>query len=76
MLRESPRPVIIGLLIGLTAAAAASHLLRALLFGLSTLDVTSFAGVGMFFLFIALLAAYLPARRATRVDPMVTLRYE
>jgi ABC-type lipoprotein release transport system permease subunit len=50
--------------------------LRSLLFGLGTLDPISFAGVGFLFLAIALLAAYLPARRATGVDPMAALRCE
>jgi ABC-type antimicrobial peptide transport system permease subunit len=76
ILRESTRPVLIGLLAGLVAAAVVSRVLRALLFGLSTLDGISFLGVSTFFLIIALLAAYMPARRATRVDPMVALRYE
>jgi predicted permease len=76
ILRESTRPVLIGLLAGLVAAAVASRVLRALLFGLSTLDGISFLGVSIFFLIIALLAAYMPARPATRVDPMVALRYE
>jgi putative ABC transport system permease protein len=68
--------VLIGLLVGLFAAAIASRLLRAVLFGLSTLDAISFLGISALFLMIALLAAYLPAKRATRVDPMLALRYE
>jgi predicted permease len=76
ILRESTRPVLFGLLAGFLAAAGASHLLRALLFGLSTLDAVSFFGVSTLFLLIALFAAYVPAKRATRVDPMVALRYE
>jgi hypothetical protein len=54
----------------------ASHLLRALLFGLSALDAMSFVGVSALFLLIALFAAYVPSKKATRVDPMVALRYE
>lgn len=76
ILRESTRAVLIGLLAGLFAAAVASHVLRALLFGLSTLDAISFLGVSALFLMIAILAAYLPAKRATRIDPMLALRYE
>jgi macrolide transport system ATP-binding/permease protein len=71
---ESGRPVLLGLIVGVAGAAAASRLLRSLLFGLGTLDPISFAGVGSLFLLIALLAAYLPARRAAQVDPMVALR--
>jgi predicted permease len=71
---ESGRPVLLGLIVGVAAASAASRLLRSLLFGLHTLDPISFAGVGLLFLLIALLAAYLPARRATGIDPIVALR--
>jgi putative ABC transport system permease protein len=76
ILRESTRPVLVGLMAGFLAAAGASHLLRGLLFGLSTLDPVSFLGVSALFLLIALFAACIPAKRATRVDPMVALRYE
>lgn len=54
----------------------AARWLRAILFGLSALDPLTFAGISALFLLIALLAAYTPARRATRVDPMLALRYE
>jgi putative ABC transport system permease protein len=54
----------------------ASYLLRGALHGLNTVDSVSFAGVSSLFLAIALLASYIPARRAAKVDPMVALRYE
>ena len=73
---ESGRPVIWGLLAGAAAAAGVSRLLQSLLFGLGALDPVSFLGVGLLFLLITLLAAYLPARRAAQVDPMVALRCE
>ena len=76
ILRESTRPVLAGLLVGMLLAVGASHVLRGLLFGLNTVDGISFVGVSLLFLAIALLAAYPPARRAMRVDPMVALRYE
>ena len=76
MLRESARPVIIGLITGVCLALGASYLLRGVLYGLHTIDGISFVTVSILFLAIALLAAYLPSRRATRVDPMVALRYE
>jgi predicted permease len=76
MLRGSARPVIVGLPVGICLAIWASHLLRGVLYGLSAVDGVSFAGVSALFLAIALAAAWLPSRRATRVDPMVALRYE
>jgi predicted permease len=76
ILRETTRPVIAGLAIGLIVAVFAAHLMRAILFGVGMFDPVSFIGVSVLFFLIATLAAYLPARRAARVDPMVALRYE
>ena len=76
MLRESTWPVVVGLIVGMCLALGASYLLRRVLYGLNTIDGISFIIVSILFLAIALLAAYLPSRRATRVDPMVALRYE
>ena len=76
ILRESTRPVVAGLLVGMFLAVGASHVLRGLLFGVNKVDGISFVGVSLLFLAIALLAAYPPSRRAMRVDPMVALRYE
>jgi ABC-type antimicrobial peptide transport system permease subunit len=64
------------LLVGVCLAVGASYLLRGVLYGLHTIDAISFAGTSSLFLAIALLAAYLPSRRAMRVDPMVALRCE
>lgn len=76
VLRESTRPVLLGLIVGMLLAVGASYLLRGILFGLHTVDGVSFIGVSILFLTIALLAAYPPSRRALRVDPIVALRYE
>jgi predicted permease len=76
VLHESSRPVVFGLVVGMTLAVGASFLLRGILFGLNTIDGISFAGVSLLFLLIALLASYPPSRRALRVDPIVALRYE
>jgi putative ABC transport system permease protein len=76
ILRESIRPVIAGLLVGMILAIGASSLLQGVLYGLNAVDAISFVGVSFLFLAIALLAAYPPARRAMRVDPSVALRYE
>jgi putative ABC transport system permease protein len=66
----------IGVTLGIAAAAAGSRLLEGLLFGVTPLDATAFAGVAVTFVAVAMLASYVPARRATRVDPMIALRAE
>jgi ABC-type antimicrobial peptide transport system permease subunit len=76
MLGESIRPVFAGLLLGTCFAVGASYLLRRILYGLNALDGISFAGVSALFLVVALFAAYVPSRRAMRVDPVVALRAE
>jgi predicted permease len=76
MLREVARPVLAGLVVGMIFAVGASYLLRGVLHGVSTVDSVSFAGISLLFLAIALIAAWLPSRRAMRVDPMVALRCE
>ncbi len=76
VLRETMRPVVIGIAVGLVAAAGLSRALVSLLFGLSTFDPMTFAGVAVFLMAVALVAGYVPARRATKIDPMEALRYE
>jgi putative ABC transport system permease protein len=65
-----------GLAIGLVGALLATRVLDSLLFGVSAGDPTTFAAVSAALITVLLFAAYLPARRATRVDPMVALRTE
>jgi putative ABC transport system permease protein len=66
----------VGLAIGLAGALAATRLLSSLLYGVRPTDAITFAAVSLILLAVALLASYLPARRATRVDTIVALRYE
>jgi hypothetical protein len=73
---EGFRPILFGVVIGVLASVGVSRALSATLFGLSPLDPLSFIGVSFLLIAIALLATWLPARRATEVDPMVALRYE
>jgi predicted permease len=76
LLRQSMKPMAAGMLVGITAAAVTSRLLSSLLFGISPIDPLAFLGVSAMLAAVAFLASYIPARRATGVDPMVALRYE
>ncbi|HYL74972.1 MAG TPA: ABC transporter permease, partial [Bryobacteraceae bacterium] len=76
VLRQAMRPVIVGAVIGIAGCAAVSRVLSRMLLGISPHDPVAFLGVPVFLLAVALLASYIPARRATKVDPMVALRYE
>jgi putative ABC transport system permease protein len=74
VLAESGRLVIAGAALGLAGAAAMARLLSSLLYGVSAIDVPTFAAAGLGLSAAAILACYVPARRASRVDPVVTLR--
>jgi predicted permease len=76
ILRQTMRPVLAGALVGLLCTAAVSRLLSSVLFGVSPYDPVAFVGVSIFLLVVAAMAAYLPARSAARVDPLIALRYE
>jgi predicted permease len=76
LLRQALRPVVIGALVGVIACAAVSQILSRVLYGMGSHDPIAFIGVPVFLMGVAFLASYIPARRATRVDPVVALRYE
>ena len=73
---QGMKHVVVGLVLGLLAALALSRLMTSLLFGVKPNDAATFIVVSLCLIVSALLACYLPARRATKVDPLVALRYE
>jgi putative ABC transport system permease protein len=76
IIRQSMTPVVIGVAIGLAASLALAHLMSSLLFSLSATDPVTFLVITLLLAGVGLLACYLPARRAAKVDPMVALKYE
>ncbi len=76
ILKQAGRMAAIGLGIGVVGALLAARVLQSLLFGVRSHDATTFLSIGGLLAAVALLASFLPALRATRVDPMVALRYE
>jgi putative ABC transport system permease protein len=76
VLREGVRLALFGISIGLVAALAFAQLMRALLFGVNPADPAILGGVALFLCVVALAACFIPAHRATRVDPIIALRYE
>jgi ABC-type antimicrobial peptide transport system permease subunit len=74
MLRRGMTPVLAGLAIGIPLALLAARLLRSLLYEVSASDPITFVGVAALLAAVALIASWIPARRAARVDPAVTLR--
>jgi predicted permease len=76
ILRQGAKMALAGVAIGIGAALGLTPLMRSLLFGVTAQDPRTFAAVASLLILVALLACYIPARRATRIDPLVALRYE
>ena len=74
VLNQGMRLALFGVGIGLIAALAVTRLLRTMLFGVSATDPITYVGISLLLLAVTLVACWLPARRATLVDPVVVLR--
>jgi putative ABC transport system permease protein len=76
VVRQGLLPLVPGLLVGIAAALSAERFVSALLYGVSPRDPFTIVAVAVLLTAVGLLASYLPARRATRIDPVTALRYE
>jgi ABC-type antimicrobial peptide transport system permease subunit len=76
VIREGLRPALAGIAIGIVGALRLTRILSSLLYGIKPADPLTFIAVALILICVALLACYLPARGAMKVDPMVALRYE
>jgi putative ABC transport system permease protein len=76
VLRRGAKLALVGVAIGISAALALTRLMTNLLFGVTAHDPITFAAVAALLIVVAVLACYIPARRAMLVDPIVALRYE
>ena len=74
MLKQGLRLTLIGTAIGLAGALALTRLMSSLLFGVSDADPATFAVIVLLLIAVSLIACYLPARRATRIDPLIALK--
>jgi len=75
VLLDGAKVTVSGVIAGIVGAFALTRLMSAILFNVSASDPLTFAGISVLIVLVSLLASYIPARKASRVDPMVALRY-
>jgi putative ABC transport system permease protein len=76
VMRDTLRMVLIGVLVGIPVSLAASRWIASFLYGIKAQDPVTYAAIAALVIAAGLAAAYIPSRRASRVDPMVVLRYD
>ena len=76
VLGQATATAVVGVVIGIAGALALTRWMQSQLFGVSPTDAPTFVGVALLLILVSVAACYFPARRATRVDPLVALRYE
>jgi putative ABC transport system permease protein len=76
VVREGMLLTIVGVIVGLGGAFALTRVMSSLMFGVTTKDPITFVAVAALLVVVAFVACFVPARRATKVDPLVALRYE
>jgi putative ABC transport system permease protein len=76
VLGQGLRLVLGGMVLGVVATLPLTRLLASMLYGVTPTDITTFVTIALLLIFVAMMACYIPARRATKVDPLIALRYE